>query len=273
MTRSTDTHRVASRLHAGMMLVLLPLLVAVHTRALHAQEDPAATPPPAPRAMTGPSWHVGIGAGIFFAMHAGGFSFPGDCADCGRYDDATGIGTALDLRVGIPLARGLRLEPRIAAECHRGTFTSEPIESVIIGAGMKPQALLLEDELVYTLRLVGIDLLAAVMLGRSGLSVLAGPTIGFRVTETATVTERIVSPAGAVFADGTDAHTPYDGDAEVARSMHAGIRAGLAYTLPVGRDIALSAETTWRLPLQSVTETDDWQTSGLRATVAVLFLF
>ena len=256
-------------------LAILAVLFALATpwaTVLHAQQEEDAPTRPRPTVEVA-AWHVGIGAGVFFGTHAGGFSFPGDCADCGRYDDATGLGTALDLRVGIPLLRWLRFEPRISAECHRGTFTSEPIESVILGAGMQPQELQLEDELVYTLRLVGIDLLVAVPLGRSGISVLAGPTLGFRVTETATVTERILSPAGAVFAGGSDSHTPVDGDVEIARGMHTGIRAGLGYTLPVGRDIALAAEATWRLPLQPVTESDDWKTSGLRATIAVLFLF
>jgi hypothetical protein len=258
------TPSIARILHVCVFVMMLPLLAA----PLRAQEhrDTPVVPARAP-------WHVGIAAGVFLGMHSGGFSFPDDCADCGRYGDATGIGTALDLRVGIPLARWLRLESRISAECHRGTFTSDPIESVIIGSGMQPQSLQLEDELVYTLRIVGLDLLAAVPLGRSGLTVLAGPTIGFRITETATVTERILSPQGAVFADGSSAHTPFDGDTEIARGMHAGIRAGLGYMIPVGRDIALGAEATWRLPLQPVTETDDWQTSGLRTTLAVLFLF
>lgn len=264
MRRPMDTPSIARIIRGCMFVMILPLLAA----PLRAQEhrDTPAAPASAP-------WHVGIAAGVFLGMHSGGFSFPDACADCGRYDEASGIGTALDLHIGIPLLRWLRIEPRISAECHRGTFTSEPIESVIIGAGMQPQSLQLEDELVHTLRLVGIDLLLAVPLGHSGLSVLAGPTLGFRVTETATVTERILSPRGAVFADGSSAHTTFDGDTEIARGMHAGLRAGIAYTLPVGRDIALGAEATWRLPLQPVTESDDWQTSGLRATVAVLFLF
>lgn len=264
MRRPFDTPSTAHILRVGLLVLLLPLLAV----PLRAQENRDTHGSPA-----GASWHVGIGAGVFLGMHSGGFSFPEDCADCGHYGDATGIGTAMDLRIGIPLTPWLRLEPRISAECHRGDFTSDPIETVIIGSGMQPQTLQLEDELVYTLRLVGIDLLASVPLGRSGLSVLAGPTIGFRITETATVTERILSPQGAVFADGSSAHTPFDGDTEIARGMHAGIRAGLGYTLPVGRDIALGAEATWRLPLQSVTEDGDWKTSGLRTTLAVLFVF
>ena len=264
MNRPSDIRSAARRSGAGALLLLVLLFASA---PLHAQDGAAAPPPPARMPL-----HLGIGAGIFYGMHSGGFAYPEPCADCGRYGDATGVGTALDLRISIPLARWLRLEPRLSGECHRGVFTSDPIETVIIGSGLEPQSLQFEDEMTYTLRLAGIDLLAAVSLGSSGVSVLAGPTVGFRVTETATVTERILSPDGATFLDGSRERTAHDGDIELARGLHAGIRAGLGWTLPLGRDLALGVEATWRLPLQTVQESGDWKTSGLRATVAVMFL-
>ncbi|MBE0645445.1 MAG: hypothetical protein IH600_15285 [Bacteroidetes bacterium] len=243
-----------------VITALSPLQTAVAQDAAPTSVSPARTP-----------WYLGISAGVFYSMHSGGFSFPGDCEGCGVYGDASGLGSALDLRLSIPIARWLRIEPRIFGECHRGDFTSDPIASEIIGKDMKPQAIVLEDELSYTLRLIGIDLMASVQIGRTGLAVLAGPALGFHVSETATVNERIASPDGALFIDGSRDHTVYDDDVAMARSMHAGLRAGIGYTLPLNQDLALGFEATWLLPLQTVGEDHEWKTAGVRGLLSVLF--
>ncbi|MFZ1731562.1 MAG: hypothetical protein WBQ23_05335 [Bacteroidota bacterium] len=232
--------------------------------ALHAQDDP---PPQTVR----PPMYLGISAGIFYSMHSGGFGYPAECEDCAVYGDASGIGTAFDLRLSVPLTPWLRFEPRLFGEGRSGDFTSDLIESEIIGKDMKPQQIQLEDEFSSSLQLVGIDLLAAFHIGRSGIAVLAGPAIAFRMSESATVTERILSPDGVTFLDGSREQTRFDGDTEIARGMHAGIRAGLSYTLPVSRALALGFEATYLLSLQTVSETDDWKTSGARGMLSVLY--
>ncbi len=258
----------AAPLSAVMYITMLLIAASV---PVSAQETPVGdTAPSVPQR---PPWYLGISAGVSYSMHSGGFAFPEKCADCGYYDDASGVGPALDLRISIPLTPWLRIEPRIFGECHRGEFTSDPIETEIIGQDLEPQALRLEDELRYSLRLIGIDLLAAVPIGGSGIAVLAGPAVGFNVSETATVTERIVSPAGVTFNDGSTSHDVYDGDAAKARGMHAGFRAGFSYTLPIGPDLALGCEATWLLPFSTVGADDEWKTSGLRGLLSILFAF
>jgi hypothetical protein len=251
-------------------LLLLCYLIFGATTPLSAQDaSSAAAAAPASHA----PWYLGISAGVFYSMHSGGFAFPSDCAECGRYNEATGIGTAMDLRLSIPLLDWLRFEPRIFGECHRGEFTSDPIETEIIGRDLKPQTLTLEDDLDYTLRTIGLDLIAVFAIGRSGFSVLAGPALGFRVTESAKVTERIVSPDGATFVDGSTDHVMLDGDSEIARGLHAGIRAGAGYTLKLNRDLALGFELSWLLPLQTVGEDNEWKTAGARGLVTLLFVW
>lgn len=249
------------------IVLLLALLVA--TVPLRAQEPTTGTEPLP--ASTRTPWYVGVSAGIFHSLHSGTFSWPEACSDCARYDQGSGIGTALDLRISIPLARWLRLEPRLFGECHRARFTSDPITVNIIGRDLQPEAARLEDELAYTLRLIGIEAMAAVSLGPHGFSLLAGPALGFRITESATVTERLVSPDGAVFLDGSREHPVAEGDVEKARSLHAGMRAGASYTLPLGSDLRLGLEATWLLPFQTVTDEEEWRTSGVRVLASLLF--
>ncbi|MBR9977825.1 MAG: hypothetical protein KFH87_07030 [Bacteroidetes bacterium] len=249
------------------ILTTLVLLCIAASPRLYSQDTPVSPTQDNEHA----PWRLGISAGVFFSMHSGGFSFPEDCATCGNYEDANGLGSAFDLRASIPLVSWLRLEPRLYGECHRGVFTSAPIESEIIGSGLQPQDVVFEDELRYTHRLIGIELLGSVALGRSGIALLLGPALGMSVSETATVTERIVSPSGVVFADGTSERVMHDDEVALARDMHAGLRFGAGYTLPLSRDLALGIEATWLLPLTTVTETDDWTTTGLRGLVTILF--
>jgi hypothetical protein len=215
--------------------------------------------------------YFGISAGVFFSMHSGGFPFPDNCDGCAEYGDATGIGTAFDLRLSVPVSDLLRFEPRIFVESHGGDFTSELFTVEIIGKDMKPQQMQLEDEFSSSIQLVGIDLLAAFQIGRSGIAVLAGPAAAFLISESATVTERIASPDGVSFLNGSREQTRFDGDPGIARSMHVGIRAGLNYTLPVSRSLALGFEATYLLPLQTVGDTGDWKTAGARGLLSLLY--
>lgn len=249
------------------LLTTLILLCIATSPRLFSQDTPA-TPP---QGREHAPWRLGISAGVFFSIHSGGFSFPDDCASCGNYGDANGLGSAFDLRASIPLVSWLRIEPRLFGECHRGSFTSAPIESEIIGSGMQPQEVVFEDELRYTHRLIGIEIIGSVPLGRSGIALLMGPALGMSVSETATVTERIAAPAGVVFVDGTSERVMIDDEVTLARDTHAGLRFGAGYTLPLSRDLALGIEATWLLPLNTVTENDEWRTSGLRALLTILF--
>ena len=62
-----------------------------------------------------------------------------------------------------------------------------------------------------------------------------------------------------------------DGDSEVARGLHAGVRAGAGYTLRLNRDLALGFELSWLVPLQTVGEDNEWKTTGARGLVTLLF--
>ncbi len=238
--------------------------------ALKAQDN--TPPPPAYALVAEPApMFLGISAGALYNMHSGGFGYPNDCADCAVYGDANGIGLAADLRLSLPLTKWFRLEPRLFFEDRGGKFTSDPMQVEIIGQNMKPQSMILEDDFDFSIQLVGIDLLAAMQIGQSGLAVLLGPSAAFRLSESSTVTERIASPSGAVFLDGSNEAVRLDGETEIARSLQAGIRAGFSYTLPVSRAIAIGIEATYLYPLQTLGENDEWKTAGARGLLSLLY--
>jgi hypothetical protein len=257
-----------NRMYNGLIVILTlaSALAISHPMALNAQD------PSTPREASAPMY-IGISAGVFYAMHSGGFGYPAECEDCATYGDATGVGSAFDLRLSVPLTPWLRFEPRIFGEGHGGDFTSGIVQTEIIGKDMKPQQIQLEDEFASSLQLLGLDLMASFQIGGSGIAVLAGPTVALRLSETATVTERIVSPDGVTFLDGSTEQTRFNGDTDIARGMHAGVRAGLSYALPVSRSLAIGFEATFLLPIQTVSETDDWKTSGARGLISLLYAF
>lgn len=250
-------------------LIIAAALLSTCPTALQAQDTP---PPPAYALAAEPApTFLGISAGALYNMHSGGFGYPNDCADCAVYGDASGIGLAADLRLSLPLTKWFRLEPRLFFEDRGGTFTSEPMNAEIIGQDLKPQTMILEDEFDFSIQFFGLDLLAAMQVGQSGLSVLLGPSAAFRLSESTTVTERIVSPTGAVFLDGSNEAVRVDGATEIARSLQAGIRAGFSYTQPVSRSIAIGIEATYLFPLQTLSENDEWKTSGARGLLSLLY--
>ncbi|MBN1448057.1 MAG: hypothetical protein JXA28_09005 [Bacteroidetes bacterium] len=218
-------------------------------------------------------WAFGVYLGVMVSAHSGGFIFPAEQPPMIAYDDGSGLGPALGIRVDIPFTSSLSLSSRLFAECRRGTFTSAPFQQMIIGQHLEPQPMSLEDELDVILRIAGIDLLLQWQPFDANLYLAAGPSLGFKLYEEFTVTERILDPPAVTFLDGSREREMYQGDPDMSRGVHAGIRLGLGYILPIGSDLATGAELSYVVPLQTVTEADDWKLTGLLATVTFLFRF
>jgi hypothetical protein len=253
---------------------LLIALILLATNVLSAQESGSESRD-ASRASERASrgWTFGVYLGVMASTHSGGFTFPDDQPPTIAYDDGSGLGPALGIRVDIPFTSSLSLSSRMFAECRRGTFTSAPFQQMIIGQHLEPQPMSLEDELDVILRIAGIDFLLQWQPFSANLYLTAGPSLGFKLYEEFTVTERILDPAAVTFLDGSREREMYQGDPDMSRGMHAGVRLGLGYVLPIGSDLATGAELLYVVPLQTVTEADDWSLTGLLATVSFLFRF
>lgn len=247
------------------LLPALTLLFAftITPAGLLAQDDAAAPPMP---------MRIGVFAGGLYSMHSGGFDFP-ESTDppVTAYDEGNAFGPSFGVRFDIPLTTGLRLSPRLFAECRRGDFTSDPFMMDIIGQDLQPQPMTLEDDLEVILRTAGIDLMLQWSPLSRGPYLLAGPTIGMKLYEEFRVTERIVDPALVTFIDGSRAKEVYDDDPAFTRDLTVGLRAGIGYTLALNRDMALGVEAQYLMLLQTVREDSDWSLAGLQATLALLF--
>ncbi len=246
-------------------IFMIPALLLLASTLLRAQDgDGSAAVPALP-------WSIGISVGGTYMMHSGGLVFPREAPPLISYDDASGFGPAFGVRLSIPLSESLALSPRLFAECRRGTFTSEPFMMEIIGRDMRPEDMMLEDELDVILRVGGLDLLLAWHPAGGGFYLAAGPSIGLRLYEEFRVTESILSPQGVTFLDGSTAREMYDDDPGLSRSVHLGVRGGAGYVIPLNEDLALGAEVLYLYSLQTVTEDDDWTLQGLQGTVTLQF--
>lgn len=246
-------------------IIMIPALLLLLSPFLRAQDSDEGTAAP-----TLP-WSIGVSVGGTFMMHSGGLVFPREAPPLISYDDASGFGPAFGVRISIPLSNSLALSPRLFAECRRGTFTSDPFMMEIIGRDMRPEDMMLEDELDVILRVGGLDLLLAWHPSGGGFYVAAGPSIGLRLYEEFRVTESILSPQGVTFLDGSASREMYDDDPGLSRSVHLGIRGGAGYLLSLNEDLALGGELLYLYPLQTVTEDDDWTLQGLQGTVTLQF--
>ncbi len=253
-------------------IIMLLALIICTPGILLAQENDTSTRAE-PAAKRAPSMAFGVYFGALAASHSGGFTFPDEQPPVISYDDGSGVGPAFGIRADIRLLSSLSLSPRIFAECRRGTFTSDPFVMEIVGQDMQPQDMRLEDELDVIVRVAGLDLLVQWHPLPVNLYLAAGPSVGLKLYEEFTVTENILEPAGVAFLDGSRSREIYSGDPDRTRAFHAGIRAGAGYLLSLGSDLAAGAEVLYFLPLQTVTENDDWSMQGLQATLSFLFRF
>lgn len=252
--------------------VMLLALIICATGILHAQ----GSEPPSKReafAERAPSIAFGVYFGAFASSHGGGFAFPAEQPPAISYDEGSGLGPVFGIRADIRLASSLSLSPRLFAECRRGTFTSDPFVMEIVGRNMQPQDMRLEDELDVILRVAGLDLLLQWHPLPFDLYLAAGPSVGFKLYEEFTVTESIREPSGVAFLDGSRSREVFNGDPDKTRALHTGVRAGAGYVLSLGSDLAAGAEVLYLIPLQTVTEEDDWSMQGLQATLSFLFRF
>jgi len=251
--------------------VILLALIICSPGMLHGQEGERSAAPEASATET--SFAFGVYFGALAASHSGGFTFPDEQPPVISYDDGSGIGPAFGIRADIRLLSSLSLSSRLFAECRRGTFTSNPFVMEIVGQDMQPQDMRLEDELDVIVRVAGLDLLVQWHPLPIDLYLAAGPSIGLKLYEEFTVTENILEPAGVTFLEGSRSREVHSGDPDRTRALHTGVRAGAGYLLSLGRDLAAGAEVLYYVPLQSVTEDDDWSMQGLQATLSFLFRF
>ena len=253
------------------IVILLALLIGAPgvLRAQTSDASPAADTPAKQRS----SFAFGVYFGALASTHGGGFTFPGEQPPVITYDEGSGVGPAFGIRADIRLLSSLSLSPRLFAECRRGTFISDPFVMEIVGQNMQPQDMRLEDELDVTVRLAGLDLLVQWHPLPFDLYLAAGPSIGLKLYEEFTVTERILEPDGVTFLDGSRSREIHSGDPDRTRALHAGVRAGAGYMLRLGNDLAAGTEVLYLVPLQTVTEEDDWSMQALQATLSLLFRF
>ncbi|MCB2204519.1 PorT family protein [bacterium] len=256
---------------AGSILVLLLAQVTFAQCALAQSGDPGSTSTTDVTPVSASRLAIGIFLGGNYTMHSGGLAFPAEAPPLIRYDEGSALGLAFGIRFDAALTGNFVLSGRLFAEQRGGEFTSDPFIMEIIGRDLRPEDMQLEDELETTLLIGGMDLLLQWHPAGGGFALMAGPSLGLRLTEEFSVIENIRSPAGATFLDGSTSKEMYSDDPGLTRSMQLGVRAGAGYMLPLGSGLALGAEVLYFYPLQTVTASYDWSLQDVQGNLALLF--
>jgi hypothetical protein len=98
-----------------------------------------------------------------------------------------------------------------------------------------------------------------------GLYVMAGPSVGVRVTSTQEYTKSLTDE-NYEFVPNDDVSIRVDkdsGDIPEAESLRLDLRAGIGYNLRLSKHVSFAPEVSYIYPLTNISTDDDWSASAI----------
>lgn len=218
---------------------------------------------------------IGLLGGITAMSHTGQFTLFEDSIECCNFDGASGVGPMVALRAEFtpdadgPIAVGLR----ISWQEEGATFESDPEVLPIFGANNEPEDATFINDLDVQAQTVDIAPLAMVRVLPADLYISVGPSYSMTIANQSDVTERLVSPDGVTYLDGTTEKLRVDVSDELVADSRWSLLAGLDLRLPVTDNLSLAAEAFYRLGLTPFGTDDDWKASGIVAGIGISYGF
>lgn len=243
--------------------VTIVLLALLSTLSTSAQEQ---RPDERERAV-----RVGLGAWGTMNLHRGDFTSYDGVLECGTFDETTTLGWSVGYLFEFPLSSAFSLSPRIHYWKADGDFTTPngvPTRIAIDDETVVP--LETEHTLETALDYVSLDFLAKLKI--AGPVYLAlGPSIGYAARASYEQEERIISPQGVTFLNGSDARNIIAGNFDEQGTLNTSRNLRLAAVGALGADLdlsdrmILSPEAGINWGLTDVLSSFPWKAHGLRA--------
>ncbi len=104
------------------------------------------------------------------------------------------------------------------------------------------------------------------------LMISLGPRIGYLASGSYTQSERIISPAGAEFSDGTTLRNEHSGTMTEINGLQFGINLGVAWEISATPNLALRPTLGATLGFTSPVNGVEWKGTEFRAGVSVLYM-
>jgi outer membrane protein OmpA-like peptidoglycan-associated protein len=246
------------------------LMHSAHTSAQETLKDPT----------TGKTSHlqyfIGLYSGLGINLHTAGFGqLPGFPSCCTEYKDNTSLSPVFDALIEVPIMQDLRIQGRLGYTGLGGLLSTQQIigNEPVIDDGPVPTAtrrdVIVEHTLDATLPMIvfeptiGYRLLDFFWLN-------AGLRGGYMLSSTFTQSERLFSPEGYTFTDGSTVRNQASGDIPGAVPFQFHGVLGLGYELLTKSRISLVPEVRYYFPFTKIASVD-WQVQSFQLGVSLRY--
>lgn len=214
---------------------------------------------------------TGIDAGGSWSAVATSTNVYASGADCGTFGRGSGSGLEAGASLTIPdlFSDALGLTLRAVWSTASPSLETTPSEPQRM---LDPATLSLVDvdrkfRLDADLQSVAIDIMARVPLGAASIEI--GPTIGYRLSASATTTDVLAGPSWARFRDGSR-ERPLTGSAAHSRaSLAAGVRAAVGYDFRIAEHAGISPYLSVAFVPTAAFKDESWTATSVAAGVRV----
>ncbi len=259
----------ANRYRGRFLTIGLMLMFGIFTSPVIAQWSYRALPPPDVLSPAPSVWWIGPQAGVNLNTHEGEF-FTKYC-EC-SFKDGSGTG----ITAGIELGHMLSPVVGVAVKLLYNDFRADYAFPVRITATVYPSGEIVDiaHERQMDVRLGYLMLHPVLQIHpTSYVYLFAGPAIGIKTTGTLAYTLKVVEPGFTLAYELVDSRLVIDDSGEIpqAKSFRADLRAGIGLNLRLGRNVRLSPEVSYGMPLTTISDDDDWKAQAIHATVILKF--
>jgi outer membrane protein OmpA-like peptidoglycan-associated protein len=220
------------------------------------------------------TFYLGAAGGYTRNWHNAEMSLISAEPECGTYSYGTGSGMYLGIVGETPLFYPwLRGTARFTWTQLGGSLQTHcSLIEVVDPRSGEPVPLVREYRRSATLNYAMLELGAKGYPLEFPLFASIGFGFGLPVATSNDEHERIISPGGVRYADGTIKRKNFDGDIENS-GMRAALLAGIGYDYALRDDVELSPEILYSLPLTDVSSSDAWSVNAMRFGVSLKWRF
>jgi len=215
---------------------------------------------------------IGPYVGPDYTLHRGNFRLYEDGILCCDFERGDGWGFTAGLRAFFPLGFTSYISPRIGYTRHAGAFSTRTGPFPFRGLGDSVETIYFTEELSTPLPAFAADLFFLQRIDSSlGLYIGGGPSVEYLAEARFTKSDRITSPEGVTWLDGTTERVQQiDFEVEAADLVFGG-RLGLVMLYPITDWLFLNPELTASLPISVVSE--KWRMFEVQGTVGVMVVY
>lgn len=257
-------------LSAVVCCVVVLLLHSPQTLAQETRKDPA----------TGRTYHlqyfIGLYTGLGINLHTAGFGqLPGFPSCCIEYKDNTSLSPVFDALIEVPIMHDLRIQGRLGYTGLGGLLSTQQVigNEPVIDDGPVPTATRRDVIVEHTLDAALPMVVLEPTIGYRFLDFFwlnAGLRGGYVFSSTFIQAERLFSPEGYTFTDGSTVRNQASGDIPGAVPFQVHGVLGLGYELLTKSRISLVPEVRYYFPFTKIASVD-WLVQSFQLGVSVRY--